>query len=392
MKTRTLVATLVVTAGTFGVAGPAWAQQVQEQQQQQERQFPNAPPAAGASADQQEGTAGARQPGGAMALMTTGTATVKSVDKENRTVTLETPEGKTATFKCGKNVVNFDQIKEGDRVRAAAIESMAVSVGKGGAPEDVQEGMVALAPKGGRPGFIITDTDVMRAKIESVDAQARTVTLKGEQGKEKTIKVGQNIDLNNVKAGDDVTLRLTKGLALIDMKGPGEAQAAGAQLRPGEGAGEVDAMTASATVESVDPADRTVTLKNEQGETRTIHLGKEVRNFDQIQPGDKVRATLAEETVVAVSKGGEAPGAAEGLVMARAPEGAKPGMFLAETTSMTGKIDSVDPDKHMLTITTPDGKQKELRVSRRVDLSQLKSGDDINAKVTQALGIIVEKP
>ena len=167
---------------------------------------------------------------------------------------------------------------------------------------------------------------------------------------------------------------------------------AGAEIRPGEGIGDIDVTTKTATVESVDKSARTVTLKGEGGQTKTIHLGPEVRNFDQIQPGDTVRASMAEETAVAVSKGGAPPGAAEGMVMARAPEGARPGMFLAQQRSVTGKIDSVDADQHKLTLTEPDGSKRELKVSPKVDLSQLKAGDDVTAQVTEALGIIVEKP
>src|SRR5687767_4104251 len=47
----------------------------------------------------------------------------------------------------------------------------------------------------------------------------------------------------------------------------------------------VAAVKATATVEAVDPKERTVTLKMPRGGTRTFVASEEVRNFDQIKPG-----------------------------------------------------------------------------------------------------------
>ena len=71
-------------------------------------------------------------------------------------------------------------------------------------------------------------------------------------------------------------------------------------------------------MESVNRAERTVTLKTAEGKTRTVTLGKEAVNFDQIEPGDQVRATLAEEVAVAVYRAGAAaPGPGKRAAAAR---------------------------------------------------------------------------
>jgi hypothetical protein len=213
-----------------------------------------------------------------------------------------------------------------------------------------------------------------------------------------------------VKAGDDVTVRATNGLALLVESGEGDAKAAGAQaggqrdaqpaggaVKPegaagaGAGAAALEGMTATATVESVDKDKRLVTLKNAEGETRTIHLGKEAINFDQIQPGDKVRATLAEEVAISIRKGGAPEADAEGMV-ALAPKGAKPGMLIANSAKVTGKIQSIDPAKRTLTIDEVDGGSRTIKVGPKVNLAELSQGDDITARCTQVLAIVVEKP
>jgi arginine repressor len=339
----------------------------------------------------------ANQPGGAAAIATTATATVKAIDAEKRTVTLQTPDGQAVTVKCGKDVVNFDQIKVGDQIRATAIERIAVYVGKAGAPNDAAGKMIALAPKGAKPGAVIVDTEQMTDKIDSVDAANHTVTLQGISGKAQTMDVARDVDLSAVQKGDDVVVRCTKGVAMIDegAAAAAEAQPAAAAVKPGDttpGGLAVAGATATATVESIDAEKRLVTLKAADGATKVIHLGKECINFDQIQVGDQVRATLAEEVAVAVSKGGAIPEAGEGALVARAPKGEKPAILIADSAQVTGKIDSVDADKRTITLTDADGKSRTIKAGAKVDISQLKAGDDVTARVTQALAIVVQKP
>jgi len=373
-----------------------------------------------------------REPGEAATIGATATATVKAVDPAKRIVTLQTADGRTVDVKCGQNVRNFDQIAVGDQVKAMAIDQVAVSLDKGAAgaaappPSDAVMRVIARAPKGERPGFMIADTVAMSAKIQSVDAAKNTVTLKGEDGKAQTIKVAPDVDLATVEPGDDVVVRATRGLAIVVEK-PGDAAAAAAAgaaagaagaaaggsssaqpaastEQPKSGAGATDTApiiegaaagavaTATATVEAVDSEKRTVTLKGKDGQTKTIQLGKQAVNFNQIKVGDKVRATLAEEVAFAIDKPGAAPeGAADGQMVALAPKGSKPGMIIADVAQITGKIESVDAVKRTVTV-SDEGQSKTLKVSPKVDLSSLKAGDDVVVRATQALAIIVEKP
>jgi hypothetical protein len=47
----------------------------------------------------------------------TATSKVTAVDPSKRTVTLTSDAGESNTYKLGKNVRNFDQIKVGDQVQ-----------------------------------------------------------------------------------------------------------------------------------------------------------------------------------------------------------------------------------------------------------------------------------
>ena len=145
----------------------------------------------------------------------TATSKVTAVDSAKRTVTLTNEAVESNTYKLGKKVRNFDQIKVGDQVKATLLESVAVVVRKSSAPPDAAEGrLVAVAPMGAMPGVIMAKAREITAKIVSVDTQARTVTVEGPMGGKPTIKVGPKVNLNDLQAGDDVTLRVTDALAI----------------------------------------------------------------------------------------------------------------------------------------------------------------------------------
>jgi hypothetical protein len=335
-----------------------------------------------------------REPGGAATIAVTATATVKAIDPEKRIVTLQLSDGTEEQVTCGPEVRNFDQIKVGDEVKAAAVARMVVSIGKGGAaaaPADSGP-IIARAPKGAKPGAIIAKTEQITAKVDAVDQDKRTVTLSGIGDKPQTAQVAEDVDLSNVKAGDSVSIEVTKGVALW-VEHPSEAQPAAERLQPGEeGALSLEGATKTAMVESIDPGTRTITLRALDGQMRSIQLGKECVNFDQIKVGDQVRATIADEIAISVTKGGAAPSADAESRIALAPKGAKPGILVAETDDVRGQIKSIDSDKGTITLSLPDGGTRTVKAGPNVKLSELSAGDDVSARVTQAMAIVVEQP
>ena len=53
-----------------------------------------------------------------------------------------------------------------------------------------------------------------------------------------------------------------------------------------------------ASVSAVDPAKRSFTLRDRNGNSRTFLAPPEMRNFDQLKVGDRVRAKVALERIV----------------------------------------------------------------------------------------------
>ena len=146
----------------------------------------------------------------------TATATVKSIDYSTRTLTLESPGGVTHTYRAGNDVINFDRIRQGDRVRATVSEALAISVRKAGVPSNARNATtVSLAPKGAKPGIFVANTVEVNGTIESIDAAKRTITLKKPAGEPRTLKVAPTVKLANLRKGDDVVVRYTQAVALF---------------------------------------------------------------------------------------------------------------------------------------------------------------------------------
>jgi len=150
------------------------------------------------------------------AVAVTTMATVESIDYAGRTVTLQGPDGAMGTYRLGKEVKNFNQIKVGDQVKATMLESIAVFVG----PSEVEPSVgniqtVALAPKGKKPGMVVANTAEAVVRVESVDAANRTVTVAGVADVPRKLTVGPNVNLVNLKAGDKVMVRYTEAMAIV---------------------------------------------------------------------------------------------------------------------------------------------------------------------------------
>ena len=330
-----------------------------------------------------------RLPGAALTIGATSTATVQAIDPYKRIVTLRTEDEKELQIPLGKEARNFDQIKVGDQVKAAAIARMVVAVGKGRTPDVEAATFIARAPKGAKPGVVIARTEEVSVKIDAVDLTRHTVTVQGLAPLALTVPVAPDVDLAAVKVGDELTLRITKGFALWVAR-PIEGQPSLGTPEPS--AFLLEGATRTAIVESIDPVKRLVTLKSDDGNVRTIHLGKACVNFDQIKVGDKVRATLADSVAIAIAKGALPPATDAGVMMVRAPQGEKPGVLIAEVEEITGQIKSIDLAKGAVVLALPDGITRTVKVGPEVKIGELKAGEDIHVRATQALAILVEKP
>jgi hypothetical protein len=148
----------------------------------------------------------------------------------------------------------------------------------------------------------------------------------------------------------------------------------------------------TATVSKIDREARQLTLTQDDGTQTTVKCRPEVANFDQIQLGDKVKATLTEQVVVSVGQVGEAPPSSGNTTVTVAPPGAEPSAMVTDTEQITGKITAIDLQNHKATVLFPDGHAKTFKVRDDVDLSKQKIGAPVVISSTETMAMRVEKP
>ena len=157
------------------------------------------------------------KPGGFAVEAVSSTATVDAIDAATRMVTLKFADGTTQAYKAGPEVRNFDQVSVGDQVKTTYVESVALFVRKSNEKPFAGEAQtVQLAPKGAKPGVIVTNTAEITATAEAIDYAKRTVTLKGPRGNSVTYAVDESVtNFKNVKVGDELVLRVTEATAIV---------------------------------------------------------------------------------------------------------------------------------------------------------------------------------
>ena len=166
-----------------------------------------------------------------------------------------------------------------------------------------------------------------------------------------------------------------------------------AQVKEGVPGGKlVETTKIRATVTGIDAAKRKLTLVTPDSKKVIVKAGPEVVNFDQIKIGDQLKATLTEETVVRMAKPGEKLEDEYTYEVEVAPEGAKPGLMMADTVQATATVTKIDMKKRKATLQFSDGSTKKVSVRKDVDLSKRKVGEKVVIRTTEVFAILLEKP
>ena len=154
-----------------------------------------------------------------------------------------------------------------------------------------------------------------------------------------------------------------------------------------------DVARITATVEAIDQAKRTVTLKGWQGRTVTLTVPPEAKNFDQIKVGDKVKTKYVDAVAIFVRKANDPPNAAETQAVAVAPRGQKPLAAAINTVEVSANVEKIDYQRRLITLKGPEGNVRTLKVDPRVKrLNEIKVGDDIVLRRTEAVALEVTSP
>lgn len=144
-----------------------------------------------------------------------GEATIQSIDRAKRTLTLRNAEGRTGTVEVPPDV-NLERMKPGDEVVIGLFQSLSARVlppGSAALGATLATGSTAPGEPGGRAwGQQVTVVNAVTA----VDLVKHTVTLRGADGSSRTIIVKDpemQQRLSNLKIGDLIELTYSEAVA-----------------------------------------------------------------------------------------------------------------------------------------------------------------------------------
>lgn len=146
-------------------------------------------------------------------------------------------------------------------------------------------------------------------------------------------------------------------------------------------------------VTKIDAVTRTVTLKNQDGET-SIVAGPEVKNFAEIKVGD--RFDVVYELAVAVElvkvKNPGTVGEQVSTSTVTAPQGDKPGMITTNTVTATANVEAIDAAKNIVSLKGPQGNIFKVKVKNADLLKDIAVNDQVKVVYTEAIAAVVSAP
>ena len=144
------------------------------------------------------------------------TATVQSINRQTRTVTLRRSDGRLIRFHVGDDVRNLPPVRKGDLVNVTYYESVALHLhksGRGRMGVTVDED-AARAQPGELPAGAVGREVKVTSKVVRVDRRNRSATLELPGGERITFAVEDPSQLSRLKVGDLVQATYREAIAV----------------------------------------------------------------------------------------------------------------------------------------------------------------------------------
>jgi hypothetical protein len=153
-------------------------------------------------------------------------------------------------------------------------------------------------------------------------------------------------------------------------------------------------ITLRGTVQAVDAAARTVTIRGDEGNVVTLDVPQSVSRLNEVRAGDVVSAVYYDQVSVTPHPSGAPDNDRLEPPIATATAGALPGGTVAQRRVTTVTITAWDPATRVVTFTVPSGATLSRRLVETTDASLmagLKVGDRVDVTRTEAVRLAVER-
>jgi hypothetical protein len=153
-----------------------------------------------------------------------------------------------------------------------------------------------------------------------------------------------------------------------------------------------EAITLTATIEAIERATRSVTLKDPDGTLTTITVPDEMKRFNELKVGDTIVARYYENVVLRKKAPGEKDAVDTTSAAVTKGKGARPGATASAQRTITATITAIDPKIPSITLSGPNNWSYSSRVVDREALKQVKVGDRLDITWTEAVMVSAEAP
>ncbi len=146
--------------------------------------------------------------------------TVAAIDPASRKVTLVASDNSRNTFTAGPDFKGFDQLRVGDQFQAAVARELVVFLRQEGKPLDADTSAAKeLIKDGEHSGLLKADTVEKIAKVTAINPNQGEATLQFADGTTRDVTVRRDVNLWNIKAGEEVVIR-TRSAAVLKLEKP----------------------------------------------------------------------------------------------------------------------------------------------------------------------------
>ena len=143
-------------------------------------------------------------------------------------------------------------------------------------------------------------------------------------------------------------------------------------------------MSATARIEAIEQATRTLSIKNDDGTYETFQVPPDVKRFSELKVGDRITARYYENVVVRLKKPGEPAYDLDKEALTRGT-GQSPSATAARQRTITASVVAIDPKVPSITVKGPNGWIYGRKVKDTKALAQVKVGDQLDITWTEAV-------
>ncbi len=148
----------------------------------------------------------------------------------------------------------------------------------------------------------------------------------------------------------------------------------------------------TATVQAVDLATRTLTLRGADGKTETLQVPPEVKRLAEIGVGDVIEVEVEQDLVLQYQPPGSEFVAPKAVVAGgRAAADAAPGGAAVAGLQSTVTVTAIDLESRIVQFQDPEGTPYKVKAGPKLQIEKLKVGDRLLATYAAAVAVTVQK-